>query len=90
MRIGCVDFVSNTFFPAIAAEELDFFSAEGIEAHVHLIRTVAAFPALRDGQVDVLAAPAHSVLRAFPLCASGALPRLSHLSHLALVSPEPP
>ena len=66
MRIGCVDFVSNTFFPAIAAEELGFFSAEGIEAHVHLLRTVAAFPALRDGQVDVLAAPAHSVLRAFP------------------------
>ena len=66
MRIGCVDFVSNTFFPAIAAEELGFFSAEGTEAHVHLLRTVAAFPALRDGQVDVLAAPAHSVLRAFP------------------------
>jgi NitT/TauT family transport system substrate-binding protein len=66
MRIGCVDFVSNTFFPAIAAEELGFFRAEGLAAHVHLLRTLVAFPALRDGEVDVLAAPAHSVLRAFP------------------------
>jgi len=66
MRIGCVDFVSNTFFPAIAAEEFGFFRAEGIDAHVHLLRTLVAFPALRDGEVDMLAAPAHSVLRAFP------------------------
>ena len=66
MRIGCVDFVSNTFFPAIAAEELGFFRAEGVDAHVRLVRTLVAFPALRDGQVDILAAPAHSVLRAFP------------------------
>ena len=66
MRIGCVDFVSNTFFPAIAAEELGFFGAEGVDAHVRLVRTLVAFPALRDGQVDILAAPAHSVLRAFP------------------------
>src|SRR5262245_14436222 len=66
MRIGCVDFVSNTFFPAIAAEELGFFRAEGVDAHVDLLRTLVAFPALRDGEVDILAAPAHSVLRAFP------------------------
>ena len=66
MRIGCVDFVSNTFFPAIAAEELGSFKAEGVDAHVHLLRTLVAFPALRDGEVDMLAAPAHSVLRAFP------------------------
>jgi hypothetical protein len=33
MRIGCVDFVSNSFFPAIAAEELGFFRAEDLEAH---------------------------------------------------------
>lgn len=66
MRIGCVDFVSNTFFPATAAEELGFFKAEGVDAHVHLLRTLTAFTALRDGEVDALAAPAHSVLRAFP------------------------
>ncbi|MBX9825448.1 MAG: ABC transporter substrate-binding protein [Xanthobacteraceae bacterium] len=66
MRIGCVDFVSNTFFPATAAEELGFFRAEGIDAHVELLRTLVAFPALRDGEVEFLAAPAHSVLRAFP------------------------
>lgn len=66
MRIGCVDFVSNTFFPATAAEELGFFAAEGVDAHVELLRTLVAFPDLRDGKVDLLAAPAHSVLRAFP------------------------
>lgn len=66
MRIGCVDFVSNTFFPATAAEELGCFAAEGVEAHVDLLRTLVAFPALRDGKVEFLAAPAHSVLRAFP------------------------
>jgi hypothetical protein len=44
MRIGCVDFVSNTFFPATAAEELGCFSAEGVEAHVELLRTLVAFP----------------------------------------------
>jgi NitT/TauT family transport system substrate-binding protein len=66
MRIGCVDFVSNTFFPATAAEELGFFAAEGVQAHVELLRTLVAFPALRDGEVEFLAAPAHSVLRAFP------------------------
>jgi NitT/TauT family transport system substrate-binding protein len=66
MRIGCVDFVSNTFFPATAAEELGFFKAEGVDARVHLLRTLVAFTALRDGEVDALAAPAHSVLRAFP------------------------
>ena len=66
MRIGCVDFVSNTFFPATAAEELGFFAAEGVNAHVELLRTLVAFPDLRDGKVELLAAPAHSVLRAFP------------------------
>jgi NitT/TauT family transport system substrate-binding protein len=66
MRIGCADFVSNTFFPVIAAEELGFYAAEGLDARVDLVRTLTAFPALRDGHVDVLAAPAHSVLRAFP------------------------
>jgi ABC-type nitrate/sulfonate/bicarbonate transport system substrate-binding protein len=66
MRIGCVDFVSNTFFPATAAEELGFFAAEGVNAHVELLRTLVAFPDLRDGKVEFLAAPAHSVLRAFP------------------------
>jgi hypothetical protein len=44
VRIGCVDFVSNTFFPATAAEELGCFSAEGVEAHVELLRTLVAFP----------------------------------------------
>jgi NitT/TauT family transport system substrate-binding protein len=66
IRIGCVDYVSNTFFPVIAAEELGFYGAEGVEVQISLLRTLTAFPTLRAGHVDVLAAPAHSVLRAFP------------------------
>jgi hypothetical protein len=66
LRIGCVDYVSNSWFPVIAAEQLGFFDAHGVETQVHLLRTLTAFPALRDGHVDLLAAPAHSVLRAFP------------------------
>ncbi len=66
MRIGCADLVSNTFFPVIAAEELDFYRAEGLEASVELVRSFIAFPALRDGSLDFVAGPAHGVLRSFP------------------------
>ena len=34
MRIAAVDLVSNTCFPALAAEELGFYSAEGLDAHI--------------------------------------------------------
>jgi NitT/TauT family transport system substrate-binding protein len=66
MRIGCVDFVSNTFFPVIAAEELGFFKAEGLDAHVELVRAPVALAALRNGELDAVAISAHSVLRSFP------------------------
>lgn len=66
MRIGCVDLVSNTCFPALAAEELGFFKAEGLEARVELVRTPAAFPSLRDGGLDAVAGNAHAILRWFP------------------------
>ena len=33
MRIAAVDLVSNTCFPALAAEELGFYKAEGLDAH---------------------------------------------------------
>ncbi len=60
------DLVSNSYFPAIAAVELGFFRAEGLEARTELIfPNYRAFEALRDGAVDLVAGPAHAAL---PVC----------------------
>ena len=37
MRIAVIDLVSNTCFPLLAAEELGFFKAEGLDAHIEAI-----------------------------------------------------
>jgi len=66
MRIGCVDFVSNTFFPVVAAEELGFFKAENLDAHIELVRAPGALVALRNNELDAVAISAHAVLRSFP------------------------
>jgi ABC-type nitrate/sulfonate/bicarbonate transport system substrate-binding protein len=58
MRIGCVDLVSNSYLPVLAAEELGFYKAEGLDAHVELTRP-RGYEALRDGTVDVTAGNAH-------------------------------
>ncbi|MEM7405121.1 MAG: ABC transporter substrate-binding protein [Pseudomonadota bacterium] len=59
------DFVSNSYFPAIAALQLGEFERAGL--HVEL-RTVfpapACYTALRDGQVDLVAGSAHLPLTA--------------------------
>ena len=39
MRIGCVDLVSNSFFPVLAAEELGSYKAEGLDIHVSWTRS---------------------------------------------------
>ena len=48
MRIAVLDFVTNTSFPVLAAEELGFFKAEGLDAQIKLItpasRTISAHP----------------------------------------------
>ena len=68
MRIGCLDLVSNTCFPVLAAEELGFYRAEGLDTHVELLRAPGTFAALRDGTVDAMAAGSvHGPLRFFPL-----------------------
>ena len=67
MRIVVPDLVTNTYFPALAAEELGFFAAEGLDAHVELYNPVPrAMVALRDGMVDAVAGSAHPTPRAFP------------------------
>jgi NitT/TauT family transport system substrate-binding protein len=66
MRIATPDLVTNSYFPALAAEELGLFREEGVDAHVELIPSVGAVHALRDGAVDFVAGGAHTMLLGFP------------------------
>src|SRR5919108_6283614 len=66
MRIATPDLVTNSYFPALAAEELGIFREEGLDAHVELLPSLTAVNALRDGSVDFVAGGAHSMLLAFP------------------------
>ena len=67
MRLGLPDFVSNSYFPAIAAVDLGFFRAEGLDMELELIFPVPrTFEALRDRKLDFVAASAHATLTAFP------------------------
>ncbi|HSF05482.1 MAG TPA: ABC transporter substrate-binding protein [Methylomirabilota bacterium] len=66
MRIATPDLVTNSYFPALAAEELGIYREEGIEAHLELLPSLEAVNALRDGVVDFVAGGAHTMLLAFP------------------------
>ncbi len=67
MRVVVPDLVTNSYFPALAAEELGFFAAEGQDAHVEILfPSRKAMEALRDGAVDFVAATAHTALTVFP------------------------
>jgi ABC-type nitrate/sulfonate/bicarbonate transport system substrate-binding protein len=66
-RIAVPDLVSNSYFPAIAAIALDFFKREGVDVvHELIFPNYKAYEALRDHQIDFVAAPAHVALAAFP------------------------
>ena len=66
-RIAAVDLISNTCFPALAADELGFFKAEGLEARIDLIAMLGATQALRAGDADaMIAGSVHDVLTEFP------------------------
>ena len=67
LRIAVPDLVTNSYFPALAAEELGFYRAEGLDARVELVGPATkAIAALRDGAVDMVAGGAHTTLTAFP------------------------
>jgi NitT/TauT family transport system substrate-binding protein len=67
MRIAAVDLVSNTCFPALAADELGFFKAEGLDASIELVAALGATKALRNGVADaMIAGSVHDVLTEFP------------------------
>lgn len=66
-RIAVPDFVSNSYFPAIAAIELGFFADEGLDiVHELIFPNYKAYEALRDGKIDFVAGPAHAAFLAFP------------------------
>ena len=67
MRIAVPDLISNSYFPAVAAIELGYFKAEGLDAELEMISPIPkAMSALRDGEVDFVAGPAPATLAAFP------------------------
>src|SRR5581483_9805520 len=67
MRIAVPDLISNSYFPAVAAVELGFFEAEGLDADLSLLFPVTrTMEALRDGELDFVAGAAHATLWAFP------------------------
>jgi ABC-type nitrate/sulfonate/bicarbonate transport system substrate-binding protein len=66
VRIATPDLVTNSYFPALAAEELGIYCEEGIDAHLELRPSLEAVKALRDGAADCVAGGAHTLLLAFP------------------------
>ena len=67
MRIAVPDLITNSYFPAIAAVDLGFFKAEGLEADLQLVHPVPrSMEALRDGELDFVAGSTHATLTAFP------------------------
>jgi len=66
MRISTPDLVTNSYFPALAAEELGLFRQEGLDAHMELRPALKSVYALRDGEADFVAGGAHTSLLAFP------------------------
>ncbi len=67
MKIAVPDLISNSYFPAIAAVELGFFAAEGLEMDLqHVFPVDKCCELMRDGEFDFVAGSAHSALAAFP------------------------
>src|SRR6266853_2299789 len=67
VKLAVPDVISNSYFPAVAAIELGFFHAEGLDVSLELIFPVDnAYAALREGAVDFVGGSAHSALAAFP------------------------
>jgi ABC-type nitrate/sulfonate/bicarbonate transport system substrate-binding protein len=67
IKIAVPDLISNSYFPMLAACELGLLREQGIEASLVLMSPAnRAYQALRDGEVDFVAAEAHAALSAFP------------------------
>lgn len=63
LRIGVPDLISPSYFPAIAAVELGFFAAEGLDARIELVFPVTkTYQEQADGAIDFVAGSAHAAL----------------------------
>ncbi len=67
MRIAAVDLVSNTCFPALAAYELGYFKAEGLDVEIELVSSMGSTRALKAGEADaMIAGSVFDALTEFP------------------------
>lgn len=67
LKLAVPDMVSPSYFPVVAAVELGFFKAEGLDVELELLFPIdAAYRALREGAVDFVGGSAHAALSAFP------------------------
>jgi NitT/TauT family transport system substrate-binding protein len=67
MRIAAVDLISNTCFPALAAHELGYFKAEGLDVEIELVSSIGSTKALRAGEADaMIAGSVFDALTEFP------------------------
>jgi ABC-type nitrate/sulfonate/bicarbonate transport system substrate-binding protein len=67
MKLAVPDLVSPSYFPVVAAVELGFFKAEGLDVDLELLFPIdAAYRALRDGAIDFVGGSAHAALSVFP------------------------
>ena len=66
MKIASVDLVSNTCFPALAADELGFFRDEGVDVEITLVPAMGSTAAVKENKADaMIAGSVHDVLTEF-------------------------
>ncbi|HXT94201.1 MAG TPA: ABC transporter substrate-binding protein [Trebonia sp.] len=67
LKFGIPDLISPSYFPLIAASDLGYLAAEGLETTVDLVAPVDhAVEVMRDGGLDFVGGCAHSAPYAFP------------------------
>jgi ABC-type nitrate/sulfonate/bicarbonate transport system substrate-binding protein len=67
LKLVVPDYISPSYFPAIAAHQLGYVAAEGLDVDLSLWFPVTeAAAAMRDGTVDFIAGAAHAPMYAFP------------------------
>jgi ABC-type nitrate/sulfonate/bicarbonate transport system substrate-binding protein len=67
VRIAVPDMISNSYFPVLAARELDFLRLQGLDGDLVLMSPAdKGYGALAAGEVDIVAAEAHAALAVFP------------------------
>lgn len=67
LRIAITDLVSNSYFPVLAAEELGFYLAEGLDARVELVMPLSdTYRQLQAGELAFVGDGVHDALTAVP------------------------